>query len=470
MIRRWVHSLRLRLMAAFILVVLITIGTASLFVAGATLREVNRYEDNNNQLTTSRIQSLVSYYYLLNGSWTGVQSLVEQLATMQDTPILVTDSTGIVVADSQNKLIGKVYKAAAQGTPLNMAVVNRPNEPRNPAGSTSTSSGAVTNFGSLYITYPSTSLMTVFVSSTINRFLIWGGLLAIAIAIIITFFFSQRITSPIRTLSRTAKLLGKGDFSQRVYIKSRDEVGELAETFNTMASDLERTEKLRKNMVADVAHELRTPLTNVSGYLEAIKDGVVQPDAATIASLSEETALLSHLVDDLQELALSDAGELKLNRQLEDIRPLIEQSIKMVQVKAQSKNLEIKAELEDSLPPVNIDYYRLSEVLRNLLTNAIKHTPEGGKITIIAKEETNSLKIDVVDTGEGIPASELPNLFERFYRVDKSRARTGGGSGLGLSIAKRIVEGHGGTIGVLSEEGQGSDFFFSLPLDRTAAS
>ena len=181
------------------------------------------------------------------------------------------------------------------------------------------------------------------------------------------------------------------------------------------------------------------------------------------------------------EIAYTDSNKVPLQKEpfdinvllsqaINDLHPLIEQSIKMVQVKAQLKGLEISAELDANLPTVNIDYYRISEVLRNLLTNAIIHTPSGGKIKVTAKAENHFVKVNVIDTGEGIPASGMPNMFERFYRIDKSRARSGGGSGLGLTIAKRIVEGHGGTIGVTSEEGKGSDFFFTLPIDRTATS
>jgi signal transduction histidine kinase len=232
-----------------------------------------------------------------------------------------------------------------------------------------------------------------------------------------------------------------------------------------MASDLERIEKLRRDMVADVAHELRTPLSNIAGYLEAIRDDVVKPDTATIASLSEETALLSRLVDDLQELALADAGELKLVRQPESIYQLVEQSVKAVQVTATEQGLEITTALAADLPLVDIDYHRIIEVLHNLLTNSIKHTPSGGKINVQAEQSGQFVRVSVTDNGEGIPAADVPYLFERFYRVDKSRTRNGGGSGLGLTITKRLVEAHGGTIGVQSELGKGSSFFFTVPVD-----
>jgi len=493
-----IHSLRFRLMISFMAVILITIGTASFFVARATWIEIDRYQKRDNELRTSRIQSILSYSYLVNGSWQGSQMLVSQLSAMNEVPITLTDGRHTVIAASDTNLIGKTYKTSDPGTPLCYTVIKwQPQSPRNnnpPDGSGDTTgqtpslgqaqldnqppdnralpevtspviSSEEVIYGYLFITYPSTTLLTVYFSSAIIRFILWGGLLAVGIALVITFLFSQRISSPIRALTATARKLGKGDFTQRVAISSKDEVGQLSESFNSMAANLERNENLRKNMVADVAHELRTPLTNVSGYLEAIRDEVIQPDQSTITSLSEEVDLLKKLVEDLQELTLADAGELKLDKQPDDISDLIRQCVKAVQVKAAEKNLTVTVDLPDNLPTVYFDYYRMSEVLRNLEQNAIAHTPAGGTITISAKPDSTSLKVSVADTGEGIPSEDLENVFERFYRVYKSRARNNGGSGLGLPITKRIVEAHGGSISVDSELGKGSTFTFTLPLD-----
>ena len=217
-------------------------------------------------------------------------------------------------------------------------------------------------------------------------------------------------------------------------------------------------------MVADIAHELRTPLSNLRGYLEAINDGVVKPDNTTIQSLSEEALTLSRLIDDLQELSLADAGELKLVFQAEDITGLIRQTVTALQTKASAKDLTIDVDLHEELPAVNIDLLRIRQVLHNLLDNAIAHTEPKGRITVKARQCDNLIEVSVTDTGEGIPPEDLAMVFERFYRVDKSRTRATGGSGLGLTIAKRIVEAHGGTITVKSEPGKGSTFCFNLPI------
>jgi signal transduction histidine kinase len=457
-----IHSLQFRLLLAFILVIIVTIGTTSFFIARYSWQQIEQYEEFTNKVRTDRVTYLISRYYVRNQSWNGIQSLIEQLGTMEEERIILVNTNGEVEADSQNVLIGKTYNTRDQGIPLYLPVISL--NPSTPPSGLPTPRQQVL-FGTIYITpQNSPNALTVYLSSTLNRFLLWGGLTAIAIALLVTFILSRAILSPIRVLSATAKKLGKGDFAQRVKIKDRGEVGELAQTFNSMAGDLERTEKLRRNMVADVAHELRTPLSNVAGYLEAIRDDVIKPDPATIASLSEEVDLLSRLVDDLQELALADAGELKLVRQPEDISQLIKQSVKVIQALILNKGLDVNIEMPENLPPVNVDYHRVSQILHNLLSNAIKYTPEGGKITISAKQEDKWVKVSVTDNGKGISDADLPNMFERFYRVDKSRARTGGGSGLGLTIAKRLVEAHGGTIAVQSEIGKGSSFFFTLPV------
>jgi signal transduction histidine kinase len=462
-----IHTIQFRLMLAFIFIIVVTVGTASFFVARSVWDELQKYEVQNNSVRNARIEYVISRFYSTNRKWDGIQPIVEQLGTMEEKRIILTDGNNVVIADSQKDLVGKEYRTSDQGTTLYLPVI-MPNPPSfNPySGMNYNSIQSGIKLGTVFIDPQGPgSVLTIYLTSTINRFLLWGGLMAIAIALIVTFLLSRPILAPIKALTTTARKLGQGDFSQRVKVRSQGEVGELAQTFNTMAGGLERNEKLRRNMVADIAHELRTPLSNVAGYLEAIHDDVIKPDKATISSLCEEVGLLSRLVDDLQELALADAGELKLMRQPEDLSLLIEQSVKAVQTKALEKSLNVTADLPPILPPVNIDYQRISQVLRNLLANAITHTPDGGRITVSTILEDKQIKVSVQDTGEGIPATDLPNMFERFYRVDKSRARNRGGSGLGLTIAKRLVEAHGGAIGVQSEPGKGSCFYFSLPIN-----
>jgi len=444
-----IHSLRFRLWLSFTLVILVTIGTVFFFINQATQNEIRRFGERVDQMRADRIEIELSRYYFVKGDWDGIQPFLEQWGNLYGQRIVLTDTNGIVVADSEGELLGELHAPDSPGRSLS---------PPWQAGTV----------GILYIT-PESSLGLGLISlqvlfKAIGLFFIWGGLIAAAGALIITFFLSRRILAPVKALTSAAKWLGRGDFSQRVHVKDRSELGELANTFNSMAGDLERAEQLRQNMVADAAHELRTPLSNIKGYLEAVRDGVMRPDADTIRSLDEEATLLSRLVDDLQELSLAEAGELKLICQPSDIAELIIETVDGLKTQAKAKGLSVSADLPDKLPPVNIDSHRISQVLRNLLENAVANTASGDAITVSARQQENYVEVAVTDTGEGITTEDLANIFERFYRVDKSRARATGGTGLGLTIAKRLVEAHSGTIEVQSELGKGSHFRFTLPL------
>ena len=454
-----IHSLQFRLLLAFVVVIVVAIGTVSIFVLQNTGSELEQFDVRTQQMQTERTGMLLTYYYSFNNmSWDGVQTVVEELGTSEGIHIVVTDADGIIVANSEGNSLGKEYHTSAPGTKLFL-----PAPP--PGGMMMPATG--TAIGTLYINPESAGALTKALANTINRFLLWGGLLAIAIALVITLFLSRRISSPIRALTTSARKLGQGDFSQRVPAKGKGEIAELAQAFNSMAADIERNEKLRQNLVADTAHELRTPLSNLRGYLEAIKDDVIKPDAATINSLYEEATLLTRLVDDLQELALAEASELKLVKQSEDVSGVIKQAISSHQTQASDKGIFLRTDLPEKLPLCDIDSQRIAQVLHNLLSNAITHTPREGTITISAKESGKFVEVSVTDTGEGIPQEELENIFERLYRVDKSRSRRTGGSGLGLTIAKRLVEAHGGKISVQSEPGKGSVFSFTVPISQT---
>jgi len=441
------HRLLFRLLMAFAIVIVVTIGSIFFFIYQTTRSEIRQLEERTENMQAGRIEFELSRYYQLQRSWEGIQPFVEQWGNLYGWQIILTDTQGMVVADSQGELLGEQYHPDSPGRLVS------PPWGEGDIGTLYFSRGAPgVDIASLSILY-----------NAVGRFFLWGGLVAVAIALLLTFFLSRLILAPVKALTSAAERVGRGDFSQRVKTKDKGELGDLAQAFNSMSNDLERAEKLRQNMVADIAHELRTPLSNVQGYLEALRDGVIKPDAETIRSLSEEATLLSRLVDDLQELSLAEAGELKLNCQTEDIAELINQTVAAVQAQATTKGASVFIDLPDKLPPVNIDSHRISQVLRNLLENAVAHTAKGGSITVAAKQQGNWVEVSVTDNGEGIPAEDLPNIFERFYRVDKSRARATGGSGLGLTIAKRLVEAHGGKIEAQSELGKGSRFTFTLP-------
>lgn len=454
-----IHSLWFRLLVAFALVIVVTIGTVYLFVSERIADEIERYETLKEQFHIIETQTLLSSHYHTHGNWEGVQFVVGNRSAVSGTRIILTDGDRLVIADSRKELpVGGQYEPEPPGNPLGNPfwvfsedweeefMVRLYIGPELPVGEDAALPRAL--------------------GRAINSFLLWGGLLAGSIALVLTLVLSRRMSSPIGALAVTARRLGRGDLSQRVQLKDRGEVRDLAQAFNAMANDLEHAEQLRRNLVADVAHELRTPLSNVQGYLEAIGDGVMKPDDDTIGSLTEEVSLLSRLVDELQELSLVEAGELKLVYQEEDIVELMRRAVGSWQPQVMAKGLSLSLAVPDELPPVSIDWQRISQVLHNLLENAVVHTGKGGTITVAAADRGDWVEIGVSDTGEGIPAEDLPNIFERFYRVDRSRARATGGSGLGLTIARRLVEAHGGKIEARSKLGKGSQFSFTVPVSR----
>jgi signal transduction histidine kinase len=469
------HSLNFRLMASFALVIIVIIGTVFFFTYQTTRGEISRIGERLQTAQDRRVETELARYYQFARTWDGVQPQIVQWSNLYNLRIILTDNAGMVIADSEGKLTGTRYISKEPGRPVvtftprfggflsTGQATTAPDQTTAPMIGTGTagilhiihSDAADINLASLQITY-----------NTIGRFFLWGSLLAVAIALLLTFILSRRIFAPVKALANATREFGKGDFSHRVDFKDRGEMGELSRSFNAMADDLERNERLRRNMVADVAHELRTPLSNLRGYLEAISDGLVKPDETSIRSLSEEVSSLSRLVDDLQELSLADAGELRLIFQPEDISRLIRETVTALQAKAAARSLKMSTRLPDTLPKVNIDGHRIKQVLYNLLDNAVAHTGPEGRITVTAWQEEDRVYISVADTGEGIPAEDLPLIFERFYRVDKSRTRSTGGTGLGLTIVKRLVEAHGGRIDVRSKPGQGATFTFSVPLSK----
>ena len=444
------HRLWFRLSIAFAVIILVTVGTIYFFVSQRIAVEMEYYKTISAQYLSDQIRSKLYLHHLDKGSWEDVQSVVEALG-VSGTHIILVGANGTVIVDSKGELLVGTNYTDSSDSPLGLNLTLRKEF-----------------LGKVYISSDPAAEPYVApflrLSTSINRSLLLGGSLAIAIALLLTFVLSRRMTSPIGVLAKAARRLGRGDLSQRVQLQGESEVAALAQAFNSMAADLEHAEQLRQNMVADVAHELRTPLSNIQGYLEAIRDRVIKPDAATIRSLNEEAALLSRPVNELQELSLAEAGELKLVYQAEDIAKLIKQAVTPWQPKVAAKEISLSLDLPDNPPLVNIDWQRVNQVLHNLLENAVAYTRKGGTINVAAITQGDWVEVSVSDTGEGIPAEDLPHIFERFYRVDKSRARATGGSGLGLTIAKRLVEAHGGTITVQSELGKGSRFSFTLPI------
>jgi len=286
---------------------------------------------------------------------------------------------------------------------------------------------------------------------------------AVALAsLVAAVWLSRRIVQPVEQLTAAARRLEDGDLAQRVNVHGNDEIGALARAFNAMAESIERNEDLRRQMTNDVAHELRTPLNNIAGYLDAIADGVVDPEPGVIASLQEEAALLVRLVADLEQLSLADAGKQVLVRERVQLADVVQRAVAVVGPRARARGVAIETHLT-AARPVEGDADRLGQVVRNLLENAVTHTPRGGRVVVTLEEDGTVARLRVRDTGAGIAGEHLPFIFERFYRADPARARATGGAGLGLAIVKQLVEAHGGSVTAANAEAGGAVFTVELP-------
>jgi signal transduction histidine kinase len=453
----------------FMLVAIIAVGAvavfASLATGGAFEHYVNRQQSGDHQL----ISQIVTAYDQKNPQ--KVQSLVEQAAQTARLRIIVVNHTGNVIADSDKQLIGQTPTIADLVTlesiknvpPSNASgTTNFPPPRPKPTRIISTDNQDIA-FGQAPLEMGKGSPEENFLNS-VNSSMWQAVIVAGIVALLLTLLLANTILRPIRALTLASSRMEQGDLSQRVHIKTRDEIGGLAHAFNTMAESLQRSEQLRRNLMSDVAHELRTPLTNIRGYLEALQDQLVAPDPDVIALLYEEAVLLSRLVTDLQDLTLAEAGQLRLQLAPIALEDIITMAVNGLALQAKSKHLSLQTDMPADLPLVEADPQRVGQILRNLLSNAIKHTLPEGKICVSAKTLEQEVEVSVQDTGVGIAAEHLPYLFKRFYRADRSRSRATGGTGLGLAIVEQLVQAHGGHVSVKSQVGKGTCFTFTLPV------
>jgi signal transduction histidine kinase len=286
------------------------------------------------------------------------------------------------------------------------------------------------------------------------------------ISIVVGILLSRSVSAPLSKLADAARSIGRRDLSRRVEVRGSQEIQEVAQAFNEMAADLQQAEILRQNLLADVAHELRTPITVIQGNLQAILDDVYELDKAEIAQLYDQTRQLTHLVDDLRELAQAEARQLPLEMIPVDLSVLASDVAAIYESIAEVQQIQLQTRISKGLPLIQGDRARLMQCLQNLLNNAFRHTPAGGVVTLSVQQQEKILEVSVQDSGSGIAPEHLLHVFDRFYRVDPARARETGGTGLGLAITRAIIQNHGGTISAVSAgEGQGSTFTISLPID-----
>jgi len=301
--------------------------------------------------------------------------------------------------------------------------------------------------------------------TAVNEILTFAVAAAFLAAVAVSLFTARRIVGPVRAMTAASEHIAAGHYEQRVQVPSPDELGAMARAFNRMAAALEQTERRRMELIGDVAHELRTPLSSIRGVMEGLVDGVLPHEPDTFLNVQRDVARLQRLVQDLEALSRAEAGQTPLVPGPVATTDLIRAVAERLRPQFEDKGVDLDLELAVDLPPVIADRERVTQVLLNVLGNALQYTPAGGRVTVRAYLQGRELAIAVQDTGLGIAPEHLPHVFERFYRVDKSRSRAGGGSGIGLTIAKHLVEAHGGRIWAESPgPGQGSSFTFTLPL------
>lgn len=296
----------------------------------------------------------------------------------------------------------------------------------------------------------------------IHHHMFWGVFAALTFTLLFTYLLTTWVLRPLLEITAITRKVADGNYSERVNVVSRYEGGQLADAFNHMAENLETIERLRKNMVADISHELRTPLTNLRGYLEGLSDAVIPPDRETFQMLEQEVLRLVHLVDDLQQLARADAAKAFLDCRELSLHELLVQITDLYRPKFQEKGIEVQWQLDPASDRVTADRDKLLQAIRNLVDNAWKYTPQGGSVTIATERGADGIRTVFANTGAAIAEQDIPFLFERFFRADRSRSRDAGGAGIGLAIVKELIEAHGGTVGVASGA-DGTRVWFTLP-------
>jgi signal transduction histidine kinase len=306
------------------------------------------------------------------------------------------------------------------------------------------------------------SATTGFLQSVWWQFLL-VGVVAASVSLGVARQMARGMTQPLRDMASAARRMETGDYSVRVHTRSRDEVGRLATAFNRMSGELENLEQSRRDLVANVSHELKTPITAIRAHLENLLDGVEQPDPATIGVMLAQVERLGRLVDQLLDLSRLESGEVPLRIEALPLQRLVDDLISEIDMAIPGRGVQVRNDVPADLPALSADRERVHQVLFNLVDNAVRFTSVGGSVTVSARRRNGSVEVAVTDTGAGIPPEHLPRLFERFYRADPARARGDGGTGIGLAIARSVVEAHGGHIRAESEPGLGSVFTFDLP-------
>jgi two-component system sensor histidine kinase BaeS len=447
--------MRLKLFLSFTLIVLVSVSLVAFIARRGAVNEVRSFMFRGGMYGLSDLTTSLENYYHANGTWKGVQSIINNnrggmngMPGMMNQRLLLADSSGIVLADTQGLLAGNKLTPAELDSAIPLQVKGK-------------TVGYLIAVGGIGINLVNQQA----VLSRLTRGVLFAGLFAGILGLVLALILAYTLLRPVRALTFAAQRLSQGDLSHRVEVHGEDELATLGHTFNQMADSLQQAEDARRAMTADIAHELRTPLAVQRANLEALLDGVYPLTAENLAPVIEQNHLLTRLVEDLRTLALADAGQIELERSSTDLTSLVERVVERFQPQASSQQVSLSLHPPVTpLPKISADPIRLEQVLTNLLSNALRYTPIAGNIELTLSTIDGSARLSVHDSGPGIPEESLPYIFERFYRVEKSRARAEGGTGLGLAIARQLARAHGGDLTATNHASGGALFTLILPV------
>jgi two-component system OmpR family sensor kinase/two-component system sensor histidine kinase BaeS len=480
------HSLWTKLMGAFVLVILVGTGMVVFLISQTTANQFELYITQTGRQQALQLAPVAADYYTRSASWNGVDTalrnpwgyrmtsngtgngmmdgdmmgdmggwsnhdvndsdMMGDMGLVFSDRIILAEADGIVVVDTAGTLTGEQLQTddLAKGAPIiaggqhiGTLIITPLDMPATPAGD---------------------------FLSAVNRSALLAGIVAGSLALILGSVLFVQIIRPLRRLSTAAQGIAAGDLSQRVRVSSHDEISQVAATFNHMAETLQRYADERRNMMGDIAHDLRTPLSIIQSNLEAMLDGVLPTTPEELTSLHHETLHLNRLITDLRTLSLAESGQLNLQKQTVEPGSLIQQVSDRMHLSAEEKNITLETDIASDLPSVQADPERLIQVMTNLVDNAIRYNTNGSRVIVAAHLANGQIELSVSDNGPGIPPEDIPHLFERFWRAEKSRNRATGGSGLGLAIVKQLVEAHHGEVQVESQIGSGTRFTVHLPV------
>ncbi len=457
--------MRRRLFLSFALVALIAVvGVVSLTRLTA-VQYVSAFMYRGGMVDVQNLVSTLQDYYHTNGSWQGVGRILNPIGRggngagmgygmmggMMNQRLRLADANGNLLIDTADpQASGQLSRADLQSA-----------VPLQDGGRTV--GYLLAEGGVSFSPTAQTDLLNQLTRSAVISALIAGGF-----SLVLAMLLAYRLNKPVHDLTRASLGLAAGNLTRRVEVSGIDELAVLGRSFNQMADSLQKAEDSRRAMTADIAHELRTPLAVQRAHLEAIQDGVYPLTVENLNPILEQNQLLSRLVEDLRTLALADAGQLNLDRTSTDFIALVQNVVERFRPQAEAHQVALSFETEKDLPArliLSLDSTRMEQILGNLLSNALRHTPQGGRITLTLRLDARRARLEVLDNGSGIPEDALPHIFERFYRADRGRSRSDGGSGLGLSIARQLAQEHGGTLTAENAQGGGALFILTLPVD-----